>query len=719
MIKKELTSMPKLKATPNMMRMAAKDIPIKMKHYPYDAEYKTNIYIRCCTKNNLLKISIFFTEYMRMGSTQPVYEIYADRDKKQYLTYNNRTEKWLTASIYRLNFPSYAFLKKVWYSREAKKVISKYFNTDSDGITALNRFQQAILTEKLDKRHKKETDPWDEDLKQTPALPKDWLNWVSGVGIPEHYIFYEYSRKKKGQTGYCSHCKKHVPIKEPRYNKQGKCPCCRTPITYKALGKCGTVYTNHYTVHLLQRCKDGVILREFDAYRMYPEKKQMIPNVSAHETRRIICDKKGYPMRAYYYGCYKQIQYRWIDGCLKSISSGNYYFYRSYAGKVYGKTLPSLLKNELKKTGFMEYYRRKGIIDPERFLRAVEAYPYLEKLAKVGLTVLVDETIKYGNWSNGGITINKTANSILDVLNVSRAQLKSMISENCNMDKLRWLQYEHSHNMTISDDTMEWVLENDFEPKSFDFIGDRMNIEQIHRYIKRKMKDENMRLHEVITTWSDYLSMAKKFKLDINQEKVYKVHRLRLRHNDLVALLNKNEISIHAAEIRENYPNVEDIMADVKDKYEFSDENYTVLVPTTVDEILFEGKQLSHCVSHDKYWDRLSRSETYIFFLRKTDEVNVPYYTLEVEPCGTIRQKRTLGDLQNDDIKDASVFLRKWQNVISKRMTGEDRRLAEISRQLRIEEFAEMDSDNIIIRTGHLHGHRLVDVLMADLMEAA
>ena len=111
--------------------------------------------------------------------------------------------------------------------------------------------------------------------------------------------------------------------------------------------------------------------------------------------------------------------------------------------------------------------------------------------------------------------------------------------------------------------------------------------------------------------------------------------------------------------------------------------------------------------------------ESYILFLRRTSAPNVPYYTLEVEPDGTVRQKRTKFDRQEDDIKDATKFLAEWQQVIAKRLTAGARKKAAASRVLREQEFEQMRKDNVIIHVGELAGRRLVDVLTADLMENA
>lgn len=56
---------------------------------------------------------------------------------------------------------------------------------------------------------------------------------------------------------------------------------------------------------------------------------------------------------------------------------------------------------------------------------------------------------------------------------------------------------------------------------------------------------------------------------------------------------------------------------------------------------------------------------------------------------------------------------------MSKRITSEEKELAEISHSLREQEFAEMREKQLVINTGELAGRLLVDVLTEDLMEAA
>lgn len=347
----------------------------------------------------------------------------------------------------------------------------------------------------------------------------------------------------------------------------------------------------------------------------------------------------------------------------------------------------------------------------------------MEKTVKVGLYKLSDEIIVSYTWNRKQflpVTTENIQKSIIKILMLTPTAFRKLKEYNGNMEMLTWLQYETETKKEIPEKTLLWLLKNDLNPIRLIFISDRMSIVQIESYIKRQMSENAMKLREVIETWEDYLSMAKKLGYDVYDEIVYRTRKLKQRHDELVDLCNQEDDAIRAQKIREAFPSVENNLCEVKEKYEYANDKYTVTVPTTIEQILSEGRALHHCVANiDKYWDRIERNEAYVFFLRKSDSPKQAYYTLEVEPCGTVRQKRTMYDGQEKDIADASEFLREWQKEIKERMTDKDRELAKTSRILRFENFKELSQKNIIINTGQLQGQRLVDVLMADLMEAA
>ncbi|WP_373219929.1 PcfJ domain-containing protein [Ruminococcus sp. 5_1_39BFAA] len=133
--------------------------------------------------------------------------------------------------------------------------------------------------------------------------------------------------------------------------------------------------------------------------------------------------------------------------------------------------------------------------------------------------------------------------------------------------------------------------------------------------------------------------------------------------------------------------------------------------------MLIEGQKLQHCIhQNERYFERMNKRESYILFLRKTNEDSVPYYTLEVEPNGTVRQKRTLFNRQLEDIEEAEGFLQKWQKQLQMKLHREDFELAKRSKELRIKEMEELRRQQVRLH-GNFNGRLLADVLAEDLME--
>ena len=712
---KQLKQMRPLTATAQMMRMAASDNPQKkIIYYAERLVYKHGLYMRCHKQDGILKVAFFYAENMRLGGRLPAYELYISATNKQFITYDRLRDRWQTSTLHNLDWPSYIdYAEEKWISHSDYDVLKKYLCVDKGGYAGLCQYQQKIREEELVKRHKKQTDPWDTDLAQVPPLPKDWLRWVAKVGIRQNYIFYQYSRAGV-DTGYCTYCEKDVPIKNPRYDKQGTCSVCRHKVTFKSVGKAGFTVTERNQMYLIQRCKDGFIIRQFEGNRKYQKGKYTTPECWVSEIRRSIFSNNCVALRSYYWGMYKQRTMRWIPtgNCSPSYRGDQ-------NGMVYGKTLPHLAKNELSRTGMPEMLRRNVLLDPEKFLAVFNEMPQLEQLAKAKLPMLAHQCYTDYRCFQQSLH-NASASSLVGMLGIDKHELKRLRQNNGGLLFLEWLKHEKGTGKTIQDSDIVWLCNEKIAPSGVNFVQDKMSIKQVCNYLRRQMAKNNKSSDDVLTTWADYMSMAKRLKMDTDDEIIFRVNKLFQRHDELVERCHQKSFASQAEQILEDYPHVDDICESIQDKYEYADDEYAIIVPERIEDILNEGRNLHHCIANsDRYWERIERRETYVLFLRRTSDVTKSYYTLEVEPNGTIRQKRTMFDRQDPDIEDAKKFLANWQAAVSKRLTADDLALAKKSRVLRIESYEQLRSDQTIIHTGELAGQLLVDVLLADLMESA
>lgn len=180
---------------------------------------------------------------------------------------------------------------------------------------------------------------------------------------------------------------------------------------------------------------------------------------------------------------------------------------------------------------------------------------------------------------------------------------------------------------------------------------------------------------------------------------------------EIAKLLNSEEQKVDLC--------VTEHLASIKEKYEYVGKTFSIVVPEKIEQIIEEGQALKHCLDRsDRYFERIANQESYIVFLRRTKAMEQPYYTLEIEPDGTTRQKRTVGDNQNNDYHRAEKFLKKWQAAIRPRLSQEDFERQEISRQLRMYELESLRNDKVTVHGGIHAGELLADILEADLMEA-
>lgn len=716
MKKSALLAMPKLTATPEMKQAAIADEP-KQHESPYGHRYVERTYypyMNCVVQDGILKAAFYLPEHLRLDGNNPAYEVFLDKKAHQFLTYDHLEKKWRDAKLDRLNWPGRNYYATCWASEKDAAVVQDYLCGERGGDLGILDFQRNVRDEQLEQRHKRITGAWDQDLAQMPELPKDWTRWIDKVAVRENFIFYRYKRGG-AQNGYCTFCGKEVPISgHPYHNKKGRCTCCRHPIVFKALGRAGYIRTEKDYAYLIQRCKDGFVLREFWAERTYW--KDSLPSGEPywHEFRRSIYDRSG-EIRSYYWGVYCQRETRWIAG-----SPCYYGYFTVQTGRVYGKSLPCMEQKELLGTGLVQWVRTHPVTDPEKYLAVWKRMPKMEQIWKADLPRLTKECFEHCDSVRERI-LYPNEPRLIRALGLDGPKFRRLRQINGDTEDLAWLQLEKRTNQRIPDELFRWFKKERISAKDILFIADRMSPIQIRNYLQKQKPDFDGSCQQALTTWQDYLAMAERLHIDTSDEIIYRARKLRQRHDELVIQCEAGSLELQAENMDKKYPHVRSICEELQKKYAYADEDYLVIAPQNTFDIIKEGRMLHHCVGNDgageRYYDRIERRESFIMFLRRAEEPEDPYYTLEIEPDGTVRQKRTLFDRQHEDIEQATEFLQKWQKVIAARLTGQDLKLAEQSRVLRNEEFIQMKKDRVVIHTGHLAGHLLADVLLADLME--
>ena len=401
-------------------------------------------------------------------------------------------------------------------------------------------------------------------------------------------------------------------------------------------------------------------------------------------------------------------------------NKSNHYNRSEYAGYLYDDGIEEAFKGtsyeawtrlfcQMSAAGVKANYNKLMIVrNNDNFISVIEL------LFKGRFYKLLHETSeKVNGWSEKYYgPLELSGECIEDTFDISDRQKINRIRDNNGGELMwEWMHWSDRKNIKVSEKTLQWLIKNRLEPDDVLGMLKKMSLEQAMNYIERQRKEsyKGSSPKKIINQYEDYLNMCKKLKKRMNDEMVYRPRELKRRHDEAAAEISLREAEIQAEEYSERFPGAEDILHEIKEKYEYENEQYIMVVPNRLVDIVEEGRVLHHCAgSCDRYFDRIKQRETYICFLRKKEEPAKPYYTIEIEPSGTIRQHRGYLD-EEPEIEQVKPFLREWQKVIKKRLNKKDMEYAQVSAVKRQENIEELKAKN---------NTRVLEGLMEDFMEA-
>lgn len=733
MQKKELLALKRINATPLMVKLAKenkleKPLIYKARYYysAYQKNTRYDMFVRCQSRGKILMVALFFPKDLADGWIKPMYEIYCNIEGNEFLTYiqhKGQQGKWSTSKVGNLGkvfdgtwlndywcHDKKDIVSRIWQNPEGKNTIKSRCKTEERGILGIVEWENKAREQSILAAEERQQKPWDADMKLVPDILPGFKTWMQYEQVGEYFIFYDYD-KNGAKTGYCSHCRQIVPLKDkPHHNEETKCPCCRKKARYKVKSRIQTLSTSTYYGTLIQRLQGGFVIREFYDRQYYRGRAPEDPETWLSESDRYIVINGV--TKHYSWEYYKNKKMRWV---LKK-DAVDYPRWEGDKNDVYRKNLNSLLKTALKGSTIGMW--KKLPISTAGYLYTEKQYPIIEKLVKVKLWKLAKEIIQ-NRWWMDKYYIDKKATELVKMLKIDKARLKRLKKMNGNSIMLNWMQLEKLANTIWPDDMFRFFGKHKLKSSDFGFLTPHtMSYVQCYHYLEKQAALTGETVNQTLYTWRDYINMADQLKRDISNELIYKPRNIAEAHSEMVLLSQQKGMEKQTKELEKKWPKVNEILPDLQ-KFAFEDDEYSIVVPESIYDIVKEGTALRHCIhTVDFYFDRIQKHESYIFFLRRSSQKEVPYYSLEVEPNGNIRQKRTLGDNQNADFKKAVGFLKKWQQYFKKKITQKEKKYGEAANQARIKEYAKLRQDQKKVWHGTLSGQLLADVLEADFMEA-
>lgn len=740
MKKSELRKLRSLPPTKEMIEKARDNkIHEKVKGIGYDAYYQKRYryFARVQNLGYYIKMAIYEAENLAAGIKTPKFEVFLNPKGEEYTTRilkdDGTEDGWSKAMLY--NIPgmegyywySYKYQHTFWLNRDATRTLKglmkdkgpkRQYRNEADAIACLRDWQQSLKEKERDAREAREVAPWDADMQLIPKEPKDFDEWLKYTVPTVEYGIYKAGEK----TTFCTHCTKEVDLQANIKAVTMKCPVCKRELKIVQ----GERYKNHFeeinkTTQLLQPIKGGYVVREFFSSRRIHPKKRTV-TLYKHETKRTLWINGK--VKTYMWSLYKNRVQRWCY-----CGSEHYYWGWHSDVIIYKKNMAQLAKAVGSGTALPQAIKAGMKISATKYIHAEQENPAVEKLVKVNLVNMAEELIEERYDIE---LLNQDATELTKMLKIDKMRLKRLQGlENPGLTCLRWMQEEKKANTVWPDETIKWFENIDESPTSLAFKPKKMGLVEFRNYIEKQTMLEEMARNTIknrqgwyracedtVGTYRDYLNMASKLKMRTDIEQIYKPKNLRAAHDEAVEAMNTGQMKKTAADIAKKFKKVEKNLKDLT-KYEYEDGNYLIKAPRDIFDIVREGTILHHCIhTCDYYFERITTKESFILFLRLKSAPESPWYTLEIEPGGNIRQKRTTGDKQGEDLEKAIPFLKKYQKQLKKKLTAEDKKLAEAADVKRKKNYKTMREEKKRVWHGIHQGELLADVLEADFMAA-
>lgn len=579
--------------------------------------------------------------------------------KEDYITLEVECDKWRTGALLNLVCRDTGWAEYWWsYAQleflsdtDAKKAESTYRkwlkNKEEYGersaFALLHRYQENVKATRLAKKHKKETDIIDLEMKQFGELPDDYKNFVEEIVFKdENYIFYDTKQKR----AYCTSCKhkfilenKHLRHRtigvwndrdEVKHNRTVRCPYCNKYLQAKSEGVSrGSLVSVAWSV-LVQSSGEDVLTRYFCHIKDFRSDFHN-PKITSHEGYRTVHKKNG--STDYMWARYKNTTTRW---CYYRDRGPCWYPPSETVAPrsvvMYNRNLSDVIEGTCMKYSVPDIYINNIASDTrifdnpwliDNYFNSYRKYPFIEQLQKVGFYRITKELLEDSRTNK--TIFNAGKRTILKTLGIGKLQYNMLRKlKDPGIKDLEILRYKPD---------LKWeefsTLRNITDNRHIDIYKkyiDLMTYTTLHK-ITRYISEQKIITRD--NDYFDYIGWLEQMGYDMWNEFNLFPKDFKKAHDNM----SKQYIRFKDKQAREDVKKFNHLLKKLKketadvEALHLNVEGLFIRLPNKLEELKREGEALHHCVG--TYMEKVRKKETMIFFIRKVEEPEKPYYTLE------------------------------------------------------------------------------------------
>ena len=615
--------------------------------------------VKIIGRRRTLVLYVYDRKRAASGDSRPVWTMF--QAGEDYITLARREDgstRWREASFERLG-KDYSFTRKcVFYSApDNQRVCSFFHDHNHDGMEALTYAQQAILDKRSTERQLRRERRTIDRMRPLHALPRSLEDWVRREVMPA-YLRCGHTSVRRPVTGICTSCGKEATLPSAAHNSKITCPHCKRELTVKSAGKAGRTYDRD-TVQVMERISSSeVVARVVKVYYDY-DRDHLLPTERIYENARVFIrlgpDGKA-AVEPYYYSYNRGTLTHWMPGDRPIFYPYNDNFEAVTCGHVYCRNLPKTLAGTpweyCPVTAFYEHFHEPMQLWP--FLRAYLEHPRLEHLVKTGFFSLAADLAYRCGYAG---TMDEAQNRTHRILKVAAEDVPFLRGLDPDMGTLE--VFQGYAGLKDRQRLLGWQLDNSVT-RDIGQILKHMTAHKLMKYVNQqyatlRTDGDRSRYYDIqsaVSEYRDYLDMCAKLDYDMGNSFVLYPKNLREAH-DRVA----RRVKIKAdAQLRRDFKAA---MQAISGRLDFEADGMKMVLPANADDLAAEGNALHHCVG--SYANRVAKRECVILFLRLTEDLEKPFYTVEVRNRQVIQVRGWDNCAPTPEVK---AFMDQWEQQV-------------------------------------------------------
>lgn len=552
------------------------------------------------------------------------------------------------------------------FNADTDKVIDEYLSDTKSyakgkGIEKIIAWQKAVRQKRLKDKYQKIKDSISYELAEIRPLPQSVHKWIDNTVMAySRYMFYDANGKKQ-TTARCSVCCNEVTINKVRSGDKVTCPVCHKKCTAKPYRKYlnSNGFCNRETIMYLQPFKGTrFCAREFVIEYDYSYGR-IKPAISMQELSRTTCDFDGQEMRVQEQYTYDE-NYKggdWRKDFCRSVNSSL---------PLYPGTLNKIFKRV---KGFnkwhIDYGKIARLCNPvgcENLYNAVNRVASLNNIIDNGLINLARDVITY---TYRCTEFDLAKGSLRKSFGITKDDLKILKQLNPKLYEFKlYKAYKQTGRKIDIEELKEFFAIRSMIGCDVNDILRILEYSSLRKFCQffRRWESKNCtKPYDNYYYWDprrtffrdykDYIENATLLEYDLSNLEVLYPKNFKQAHDLASDIVNDKKFREgelpQIARQYEKYSNL----------YSYEDKDFCIMPPRRHNDLKNEGKTLCHCVA--TYAKKVATEKTIILFVRKTNEKEKPYFTLELNPV-TLRIEQCRGFENCSYPNEVKKFMDKW-----------------------------------------------------------